>query len=97
MENQETRIALIGIIVEDPASTTRLNAILHEYGKYIIGRMGIPYHPKEICIISIVMDAPNNAISSLSGKLGMLPGVSIKTVYSKMPAGKGDADGTAES
>lgn len=80
----ETRIALVGIIVEDIDSTEQLNAILHDYGNYIVGRMGIPYHNKKICIISIVLDAPNDVISSLSGKLGMLKGVNVKTVYSKM-------------
>jgi putative iron-only hydrogenase system regulator len=80
----ETRIALIGIIVDDMASTERLNSILHEFGQYIVGRMGIPYRQKEVCIISVVVDAPNDVISSLSGKLGMLPGVNIKTVYSKV-------------
>jgi len=79
----ETRIALIGIIVDDISSTERLNSILHEFGQYIVGRMGIPYREKGVCIISVVIDAPNDIISSLSGKLGMLPGVNIKTVYSK--------------
>lgn len=80
----ETRIALIGIIVDDVSSTERLNGILHEFGQYIVGRMGIPYREKEVCIISVVVDAPNDIISSLSGKLGMVPGVNIKTVYSKV-------------
>ncbi|MHB8061518.1 MAG: TM1266 family iron-only hydrogenase system putative regulator [Ruminiclostridium sp.] len=80
----ETRIALIGIIVEDLTSTERLNSILHEFGQYIVGRMGIPYRNKGVSIISVVMDAPNDIISSLSGKLGMLPGVNIKTVYGKV-------------
>ncbi len=80
----ETRIALIGIIVDDMSSTDRLNGILHDFGKYIIGRMGIPYREKGVCIISVVVDAPNDIISSLSGKLGMVPGVNIKTVYSKV-------------
>jgi putative iron-only hydrogenase system regulator len=80
----ETRIALIGIIVDDVSSTERLNGILHEFGQYIVGRMGIPYREKEVCIISVVVDAPNDVISSLSGKLGMVPGVNIKTVYSKV-------------
>lgn len=79
----ETRIALIGIIVDDMSSTERLNSILHEFGQYIVGRMGIPYHQKGVCIISVVIDAPNDIISSLSGKLGMVRGVNIKTVYSK--------------
>lgn len=84
----ETRIALIGIIIDEPDAVDRLNSILHEYAAYIVGRMGIPYRQKGISIISIVIDAPNDAISSLSGKLGQLKGVSIKTVYSKLPAGK---------
>ncbi|WP_294351161.1 TM1266 family iron-only hydrogenase system putative regulator [uncultured Clostridium sp.] len=79
----DTRIALIGVIVEDKKSVEKLNSILHEYGEYIIGRMGIPYKEKKVSIISIVVDAPNNVISALSGKLGMLPGVSTKTIYSK--------------
>jgi len=79
----ETRIALIGIIVENMGVVENINQILHEYGEYIVGRMGIPYKQKGVNIISIVMDADNNAISSLSGKLGMLEGISVKTVYSK--------------
>lgn len=79
----ETRVALIGIIVENPDSVTQMNALLHEDGSYIIGRMGIPYREKGISIISIVMDAPMDKISSLSGKLGMLNGVSTKTIYSR--------------
>ena len=82
----ETRIALIGIIVEDPDSVQQINAVLHEYGGYIVGRMGIPYREKKVNIISVVVDAENNVISSLSGKLGMLPGISVKTVYSKAGA-----------
>jgi len=80
----ETRIALIGIIVDDVSATDKLNGILHDFGKYIIGRMGIPYRQKDVCIISVVIDAPNDVISSLSGKLGMVPGINIKTVYSKI-------------
>jgi putative iron-only hydrogenase system regulator len=79
----ETRIALIGIIVENMGVVENINQTLHEYGEYIVGRMGIPYKQKGVNIISIVMDADNNAISSLSGKLGMLEGISVKTVYSK--------------
>jgi len=82
----DTRIALIGIIVEDTSVIEKLNTILHEYGQYIIGRMGIPYREKNVSIISVVMDATNDVISSLSGKLGMIEGISVKTVYSK--AGK---------
>lgn len=79
----ETRIALIGIIVEDNEEADKLNSILHEYGKYIIGRMGLPYREKGISIISIVIDAGNDVISSLSGKLGMIKGINVKTMYSK--------------
>lgn len=81
----DTRIALIGIVVNHNESTDELNHILSEYGQYIIGRMGIPYREKGISIISIAMDAPNNIISALSGKLGMLPGISTKTIYAKAP------------
>jgi len=80
----DTRIALIGIVVENKDSTKKLNDILHEYGEYIIGRMGIPYPKRNISVISVVMDAPNDVISALSGKLGMVPHVNIKTVYSKL-------------
>ena len=80
----DTRIALVGIIVEDSNSTEKLNNILHEYGQYIVGRMGIPYREKNMCIISVVIDATNDDISSLSGKLGMIEGISVKTVYSKI-------------
>ncbi|MBX4260159.1 iron-only hydrogenase system regulator [Clostridium estertheticum] len=80
----ETRIALIGIIVENTDSAPKLNAILHEYGEYIVGRMGLPYHKRDISVISVVIDAPNDVISALSGKLGMIPGVNIKTIYSKV-------------
>ncbi len=79
----DTRIALVGIIVDNTDSTEKLNTILHEYGQYIIGRMGIPYREKNVSIISVVIDATNDVISSLSGKLGMIEGISVKTVYSK--------------
>lgn len=79
----DTRIALIGIVVENTDSVEELNHLLSQYGQYIIGRMGIPYREKKICIISIAMDAPGDIISALSGKLGMLPGVSTKTIYAK--------------
>lgn len=79
----DTRIALIGIIVEDMKSTDKLNSVLHEYSQYMIGRMGIPYREKDVSIISIVIDASNDIISSLSGKLGMIPGINVKTMYSK--------------
>ena len=79
-----TRIALLGVIVEEKDSIERLNAILHDYFRYIIGRMGIPHAKNDVAVISIVLDAPNDVISALSGKLGMLPGVSAKTIYSKV-------------
>ncbi len=79
----ETRVALIGIVVEDMNSVMELNNILHEYSPYIIGRMGLPYREKDISIISVAVDAPQDVISALSGKLGMLAGISTKTVYSK--------------
>ena len=80
----ETRIAVIGIIIENPEAVERLNAILHEYSSYILGRMGIPYQKRNLSIISIVIAAPQNVISALSGKLGMIPDVRTKTVYSKV-------------
>ena len=80
----KNRVALTGIIIENNPSVPRMNEILSDYSSYIIGRMGIPYREKGISIISIVLDAPDNVISSLSGKIGMLPGVSTKTVYSKV-------------
>ncbi|NLV35460.1 MAG: iron-only hydrogenase system regulator [Clostridiaceae bacterium] len=85
----DTRIAAISIIVENPESVEKLNNILHEYGQYIIGRMGLPYQKRNISIISIVMDAPNDVISALSGKLGMLPDVTAKTLYSKLSSDDG--------
>ena len=80
----KTRIALIGIIVENTQSVEKLNQLLHAYGNYIIGRMGIPYRERGVSIISVVLDAPGDATSSLSGKLGMLSGVSAKTLTAKM-------------
>ena len=78
----ETRIALIGIIVENPDSVEQLNHLLHEYGSYIIGRMGIPYRAKNVNIISVAIDAPQDIISALSGRIGRLDGIGVKTVYS---------------
>ena len=80
----ESRVAVIGIIVENRESVGSLNEILHEYGKYIIGRMGIPYREKNIQIISIAVDAPQPVISALSGKIGRLDGISAKTAYSNV-------------
>ena len=80
---KETRIALIGIIIEEEKGITPTNQLLHEYRDYIVGRMGIPYREKEINIISIVLDAPENTISTLSGKLGMIEGISVKSLFAK--------------
>lgn len=80
---EETRTALVGIVVENHDSVERLNETLHQYKPYILGRMGIPHPSKEISIISIAMEAPADVISALSGKLGALPGVNTKTIYSK--------------
>ena len=80
----ETRVAVMAIIVEKLESAEKLNALLHEYSKYIIGRMGLPYKEKNISIVSVAMDAPQDTISSLAGKLGNLDGVSVKTAYSNI-------------
>ena len=81
MKKMETRVALIGIIVGDRRSADSLNEILHEYGDYIIGRMGIPYREKGINVISIAVDAPQDVISALSGKIGKLDDVTCKTSF----------------
>ena len=78
----ETRVAVMSMVVENPDSVEKLNAFLHEYGEFIIGRMGIPYRKRGISIISVAMDAPQNTIAALAGKIGSLPGVSVKTAYS---------------
>ena len=78
----QTRVAVMSIIVENPDSVKDLNELLHTFSDYIIGRMGIPYREKNISIISVAVDAPQNEISALSGKIGKLRGVSIKTAYS---------------
>ena len=80
----ETRVAVIGIIVENKESVPALNKLLSEYGDYIIGRMGIPYKEKKINVISIVIDAPQDVINTLSGNIGRLDGVSSKTAYSNL-------------
>lgn len=80
----ETRVAVMSIIVENPESVERLNSLLHENGEYIIGRMGIPYRKRKISIISIALDAPQNTIAALAGKVGGLKGVSVKTAYSSV-------------
>lgn len=82
------RVALISIVVEDTGASERINNVLHDFSKYIIGRMGIPYPKRGIALISVAIDAPSDVISSLSGKLGMIRGVSSKTIFSKMPENK---------
>ena len=79
----ETRVAIVAIIVENKESVTAVNALLHEHADGIIGRMGLPYRQRGMSVISVVMDAPHDVISALSGKIGRLDGVSAKTVYSK--------------
>lgn len=79
----DTRVAVISIIIENPESVQPMNELLHQYSAYIIGRMGIPYRARGINIISVAMDAPQDQISALSGKIGRLPGVSAKAAYSK--------------
>ena len=85
----DTRIAIVGIIVEDLDSVRQLNEILHCYGQHIIGRMGIPYREKNVQVISIAMDSPQDVISALSGKIGKLRGVTAKSVYSPARSGAG--------
>lgn len=82
----ETRVALMGIIVENEDVVAQLNELLHGCGGYIIGRMGLPYRARGVNIISVVLDAPQDVISTLSGRIGRLEGVSVKTQYAKMGA-----------
>ena len=88
----ETRVAVIGIIVENYQSAEKLNAILHRYGEYIIGRMGIPYREKKINVISVAVDAPQEIISAISGQIGRLEGVGAKTAYAASSIGGGPHD-----
>ena len=80
----QTRVAVLGIIVERTESVEALNALLHDFGRYIIGRMGIPYRERGINVISVAVDAPQDAISGLTGKIGSLEGISVKTAYSNL-------------
>jgi len=80
----ENRIALIGIIVEDRSSVAPMNEVLHAYAEHVIGRMGLPYAKREIAVISVALDAPAEIISAITGKLGMLPGVTVKSMMAKM-------------
>ena len=85
----ENRVAMISIVVEDYSAAESVNALLHQFGQYIIGRMGIPYRARKISLISVAIDAPGDQISALSGKIGRLSGVSIKTAYSNFVSGDG--------
>lgn len=87
----ETRVAVMSIILEDSARAEEINTILHTYGQYIIGRMGIPYRQKGIHIISVAVDAPQDKISAMAGKLGRIPGVNIKTAYSNFTSREGES------
>ena len=80
----DSRVAVIAIIIEDINSAEQVNAILHEYGEHIIGRMGIPYRSRKTNLISVAVDAPQDTISAISGKIGRLKGVSAKTVLSQV-------------
>lgn len=80
----DTRIAVIGIIVEEPEAVEKLNSVLHDYRDYIIGRMGIPYRKRNVNVISIAVDAPQDIISALSGKIGRIPDINAKTAYSNI-------------
>ena len=79
----ETRVAVLAIIVREGSSVEALNGLLHQYGQHIIGRMGVPYHARGVNIISVALDAPAAEISALSGKLGMIKGMSVKVIYAK--------------
>lgn len=84
MNEQNTRLAVIAIVVENADCVPQLNTLLHEYSAYIIGRMGIPYPARRVSLISVAIDAPSDEISALTGKLGRLPGLTVKTAYSKL-------------
>jgi putative iron-only hydrogenase system regulator len=86
----ETRVAVLAIIVREGSFVQPLNEMLHQYGQYIIGRMGLPYRERGVNIISVVLDAPQDKIAALSGKIGRLPGVSAKTQYSNVISREGE-------
>ena len=83
-KNQNARIAVISIIVSDRRETDKLNALLSEYGEYILGRMGIPYKEKNVSVLSVVLDAPMEITTALTGKLGRLEGVTVKALFGKL-------------
>lgn len=80
----QTRVAVMAIIVEQLQAAEKLNAVLHEYGEHIIGRMGLPYREKGVHIVSVALDAPQDTIAALAGRLGNIEGVSVKTAYSNI-------------
>lgn len=81
----DMKLAVIAIIVEDTEAVAELNGLLHQFGQYIIGRMGIPYHKRNVSLISVAVDAPLDVINNLSGKIGKIKGVTSKVAYSKTP------------
>ncbi len=81
---EDTRVAILAVVVEDKSKASELNSLLTEFGEYIIGRMGVPYNKKNISLISVALDAPQDVINSLSGKVGSIEGISAKAVYSKV-------------
>ena len=80
----DTRVAVISIIVEDDSSTSALNSMLSDFSDYVIGRMGVPYKERGVRLISVAVDAPQDRIAALSGRIGSLPGVSVKTAYASL-------------
>uniref|UniRef100_I5ARY2 Putative iron-only hydrogenase system regulator n=1 Tax=Eubacterium cellulosolvens (strain ATCC 43171 / JCM 9499 / 6) TaxID=633697 RepID=I5ARY2_EUBC6 len=84
MNSMDKRLAMIAIVVEDLECTAAMNEVLHEYGSFIIGRMGIPYREKNVSLISVAIDAPTDVVSALTGKLGNIKGLNVKTAYSKI-------------
>lgn len=83
-EIMESRIAILGIFINELDSASKINDLLHEYSQYIIGRMGIPYKDKQVSVMSVIIDGPNDVIGALSGKIGMIKGVNVKALYSKV-------------
>lgn len=88
----ENRIALIGVIVENPDSVEKLNALLHKFAPHVIGRMGLPLRGRGVSLISVALDAPEHVVSALAGRIGALPGVGAKTVYSKAQGNDGETE-----
>lgn len=80
---EEKRLAILGVFVHDLSRSETVNALLHEYGAYVVGRQGVPYRERGISVISVIVDAPGEVISALSGKLGRIPGVQAKAMYTK--------------